>query len=120
MRIRLIRTIEQHKKYIAEAEKLIAVDPKTGTRKADNLEILLMVIEEYEKDVFSFDLPSPIESIRFHMETRGLKQKDLIPYIGSKGKVSEILSGKRKLTLDMIRNLVDGLEMLPNVLLQKY
>jgi HTH-type transcriptional regulator/antitoxin HigA len=82
---------------------------KPGTAKGDELELLLLLVEKYEEQAFPIDLPDPIAALRFRMEQANLKPKDLVPYIGSKSKVSEVLSGQRPLSLTMIRKLVAGL-----------
>lgn len=118
MKPKIIKTEKNYKKTLAEVERLIALDPELGTLEADRLDLLSMLIENYEKEHFLFNLPSPIDAIKFRMEEQGLKQKDLIPYIGSKSKVSEVLSGKRPLTIQMIRALHKGLDIPAEVLLQ--
>jgi HTH-type transcriptional regulator/antitoxin HigA len=119
MELKIINTEDQYKKSLAEVERLIALDPALGTPEADHLELLSKLVEIYEKEHFHFDLPDPIEAIRFRMEEQGLMQRDLVPYIGSKSKVSEILSGKRPLTLQMIRALNAGLDIPAEVLLRE-
>ena len=76
------------------------------------------LVEWGEKRHFPIPLPSPIEAIKFRMEQQGLRQRDLIPYIGRRNRVSEVLSGKRRLTLPMIRALVGGLGIPAIVLIQ--
>ncbi len=119
MKLKIIKTEEEYKKSLAEVERLIVLDPEQGTPEGDRLELLAMLVENYEKVHFSFNLPSPIDAINFRMEVQGLKQKDLVPYIGSKSKVSEVLSGKRPLTIQMIRALHKGLDIPAEVLLQE-
>ncbi|OGL61538.1 MAG: hypothetical protein A3I72_08570 [Candidatus Tectomicrobia bacterium RIFCSPLOWO2_02_FULL_70_19] len=109
MEPRLIKTEEDHEASLAEVERLVALDPAPNTPEGDRLELLATLVEEYEKDHFPIEKPTPIEAILFRMEQQGLEQKDLIPYIGSKSKVSEVLSGKRRLTLRMVRALNQGL-----------
>lgn len=118
MEPKLIKTEVNYKQALAEVERLIAIDPEPGTSEADRLDLLSMLVENYEKEHFIFNLPSPIDAINFRIEEQGLKQKDLIPYIGSKSKVSEVLSGKRPLTIQMIRALHEGLDIPAEVLLQ--
>ena len=77
-----------------------------------------LLVERYEQEHFPIDLPSPIAAIRFRMEQQGLKAKDLIPHFGSASKVSEVLSGRRRLSLAMIRSLIAGLSIPAQVLLQ--
>ncbi|MCH7623881.1 MAG: hypothetical protein IIB46_07335, partial [Nitrospinae bacterium] len=98
---------------------MIALDPESGTSEADRLELLATLVEKYEKEYFPIDRPDPIEAIQFRMEEQTLRQKDLIPYIGSRSKVSEVLSRKRPLTLPMIRALHKGLGIPTDILLQE-
>jgi len=118
MEPKIIKTETNYKQTLAEVERLIALDPEPGTQEADRLDLLSILVENYEKEHFLFKLPSPINAINFRMEEQGLKQKDLIPFIGSKSKVSEILSGKRPLTIQMIRALHKGLDIPAEVLLK--
>jgi HTH-type transcriptional regulator/antitoxin HigA len=92
-------------------------DARPGTSKGDELELLLLLVETYENKAHAIEPPDPIAALRFRMEQGGLKPKDLIPYIGSKSKVSEVLSGRRPLSLTMIRKLVAGLRFPPEVAL---
>lgn len=119
MEARIIRTPEEYKESLAEVERLIALDPEPGTHEAERLDVLAVLVETYEKQHFPFETPDPIEAIRFRMEEQGLMQRDLIPYIGSKSKVSEVLSGKRPLTLQMIRAINKGLEIPFEILMQE-
>ena len=100
---------------MARIEKIF--DAKPGTAKGDELELLLLLVETYEDDAYPIDPPDPVAALRFRMEQQGLSPKDLIPYIGSKSKVSEVLSGKRRLSLAMIRKLVAGLGIPAEVVL---
>jgi HTH-type transcriptional regulator/antitoxin HigA len=116
---RLIKTDEEYRQALSETERLIALDPAPGTRKADRLDLLAMLVEAYEKEKFPVDLPGPVEAIKFRMEEQGLRQKDLVPYFGTKSRVSEVLSGKRALTMKMARALHEGLGIPAAVLLQE-
>lgn len=116
---RVIHTTAQHDTALAELDRLMELDPDPGTTEADELELLALLVESYEKERFPIALPGPLEAIRFRMEQAGLRQKDLVPYIGSKSRVSEVLSGKRPLTLAMIRALHEGLGIPAEVLLQR-
>ncbi len=80
--------------------------------------MLLLLVETYEATAYPIDLPDAIDALRFRMEQDGLKPKDLIPYIGSKSKVSEVLRGRRPLSLTMIRKLVAGLHIPAEVVLR--
>jgi HTH-type transcriptional regulator / antitoxin HigA len=114
---KVIKSTVEYDRALSRVEELFASKP--GTIEGDELELLLLLVENYEKKEFPIDLPDPIEAIRFRMEQAKLKQKDLIPILGSKGKVSEVLNGKRDLSLTMIRKLVNDLGIPPEVLLQE-
>ncbi len=94
-------------------------NPEPESEEGDQLHLLSTLIEDYESKSFPQTLPDPVEAIKFRMEQEDLKPVDLIPYIGSRSRVSEILSGKRTLTLDMIRNLETGLGIPAKVLVRK-
>ena len=116
----MVRVIKSEKEYdsaLAEINTLIDRDPDPGTPDADRLELLTLLVESYESQTFPRRIPEPLEAIRFRMEQQGLKQRDLVPYIGSPSKVSEVLSGKRPLTLSMMRALHSHLEIPASVLL---
>jgi HTH-type transcriptional regulator/antitoxin HigA len=87
------------------------MDAKPNTHKFDELDILTTLVEVYEEIHYKIDVPDPIDAIKFRMEQESLKQKDLISILGSASKVSEILNKKRKLTLNMIRNLHNDLKI---------
>jgi HTH-type transcriptional regulator/antitoxin HigA len=109
--VRPIRTEQQRLSAIARLEALYNLDPAPGTPESDELELLEMVLEKYDQEIHQ-DWPcSAIDAIRFHMDQKGLTKKDLEPFIGSSSRVSEILSGKRSLTLAMIRSLHAGLRI---------
>jgi len=117
MKPRVIKTQAQYKVTLARIEEIF--DAKPGTTKGDESELLLLLVETYEVAAFPIDLPDPIADVQFRMEQRGLRPKDLIPYIGSKSKVSEVLRERRPLSLTMIRNLVTGLAIPAEVLLRE-
>ena len=114
---KVIKTTAEHKRALARIEELYSAKP--GTPKGDELELLILLVETYEAKEFPIDLPDPIEAIRFRMQQANLKQKDLIPIFGSKSKVSEVLNGKRELSLSMIRKLASELGIPTEVLLQE-
>ena len=116
---RVIHTDADHNEALAELDRLMEIDPEPGTPEADELDLLALTIETYEKERFPIELPDPVEAIRFRMDQAGLSQRDLVPYIGSKSRVSEVLAGKRALTLTMIRALHEGLGIPADVLLQR-
>jgi HTH-type transcriptional regulator/antitoxin HigA len=114
---KVIKTDRDYRAAMARIDQIFAARPRTP--EGDELEILLLLVEKYEEKKFPIDLPDPVTAIRFRMDQQGLKQKDLEPYIGSKSKVSEILSGRRELSLSMIRKLVAGLDIPAEVLLRQ-
>lgn len=103
MKINPIRTEVDYELALIEVESLMEATPNSDD--FDKLEILSMLIENYEAIHYAINTPDPIEAIKFRMEQEGLIQNDLVDFFGSKSRVSEILNKKRKLTLDMIRNL---------------
>jgi HTH-type transcriptional regulator/antitoxin HigA len=114
---KVIKTTAEHERALARIEELFTAKP--GTPKGDELELLILLVETYEAKELPIDLPDPIEAIRFRMQQANLKQKDLIPIFGSKSKVSEVLNGKRELSLSMIRKLASELGIPTEVLLQE-
>jgi HTH-type transcriptional regulator/antitoxin HigA len=84
---------------------------KSGTPKGDELDILMLLAEKYEDEHFAIPTSDPVEAIKFLMEQNSLSRKDLEPYIGASGRVSEVLSRKRTLTLTMIKKLHAGLKI---------
>jgi HTH-type transcriptional regulator/antitoxin HigA len=116
-----ISPIRNEKDYQNALERLeLIFDAKKNTEQGDELEILSILIDRYENENFPIGMPDPIEAIKFRMEQMGMKQKDLAEVVGFKSRVSEILSKKRKLTLDMIRKLNTTLHIPTEVLVQDY
>jgi HTH-type transcriptional regulator/antitoxin HigA len=109
MEIKVVRTPLEYRKLLGEAERLVALDPDAGSTEADRLELLALLIEDYEKRSFPFDVPDPIDAIEFRMQEQGLRQVDLVPMLGSRSRASEVLSRKRPLTVQMIRSISTGL-----------
>lgn len=114
---KLIKTPEDHAEALHRLDELMARDPAVGSAEGDELELLAHLIEDYEKQKYDLGFPTPVEAIRFRMEQQGLKAKDLVSYLGSPSKVSEVLNGKRPLTLTMIRRLHEGLGIPAEVLI---
>lgn len=106
MKPKIIRTEVDHETALARIDVLMDGDPEPTSTAGEELELLCLLVGNYEAVHYPMDMPSPLEAIKFRMEQAGLKAKDLIPYIGSASKVSEVLSGKRALSLAMVRNLV--------------
>jgi HTH-type transcriptional regulator/antitoxin HigA len=117
MDIRLIKTETEYETVLARIETLMDAAP--GSAQEEELELLALLVEKYEEERFPIDSPDPVEAILFRMEQQGLTPKDLIQYLGSQSKVSEVLNRKRPLSLRMIRNLNLGLGIPAEVLLRK-
>lgn len=118
MELKPIRTKKDHQAALAEAERLW--DAPAKSPEADRLGVLVMLIEDYERQHYPIADPDPIEFLNHVMENRGLTRKDLEPYIGPRGRVSDILNRTRPLTLGMIRLLAEGLKLPAEVLIQPY
>jgi HTH-type transcriptional regulator/antitoxin HigA len=118
MELRPIRTKREHAEALKQAEALW--DAREGTPEADRLAVLVMLIENYEREHFPIPDPDPIEFLEHVMEARGLTRKDLEPYIGSRARVAEVLNRVRPLTLEMIRRLSSGLRLPAEVLIRDY
>jgi HTH-type transcriptional regulator/antitoxin HigA len=114
---KIIKNETDYEAALGRIDELMDADP--GTAEGDELELLVTLVEMYESKAHPIDLPDPIEAIKFRMEQMGLKQKDLIPYIGSRSKVSEVLSCQRPLSITMIRKLHEGLGIPADVLLKE-
>ena len=107
MDIRPIKTDEDYRATLSEVESLMRAAPSSS--EGDRLEVLVTLVEAYERQHFPMGLPDPVAAIQFVMEQRGLTVKDLEPMIGHSNRVYEILNHKRPLTLKMIRKLHQGL-----------
>lgn len=118
-KIKVIKTEQDYKEAIKLAGELISRDPDPESAEGEQLSLLSALIEDYESKTFPATLPNPIEAIKFRMEQADLKPTDLIPYLGSRSRVSEILSGKRQLTIDMVRALSEGLGIPAKVLIKQ-
>jgi len=118
MNIKPIKNEKDYDKALGRLELIF--DSKKETKDGDELEILSILIDKYENEHFPIGFPDPIEAIKFRMEQMGLKQKDLAEAVGFTSRVSEILNKKRKLTLEMIRNLHLKLHIPTEVLIQDY
>ena len=105
MNIRPVRNAKDYKGALRELSAYFDREPRSGTEDGDRFEILITLVEAYEARHFPVEAPDPIEAIRFRMEQSGLTVKDLVPSIGQPNRVYEVLSGKRKLSIEMIRNL---------------
>lgn len=117
MEPRIIKTEEQYQRTLAEVERLAAQDPDAESPEGARLELLARLVEDYEKARFKFRKPTPVEAILFRMEEQGLRQKDIAVILGGKNRASEILAGKRGLTLPMIRALHEKLAIPSDLLI---
>lgn len=119
MELRVIKSEEQYRRYLGEVERLAGQDPDPDSAEGGRLELLAKLIEDYEKVRFKFRKPSAVEAILFRMEEQGLRQKDVAEILGGKNRASEVLSGKRSLTLSMIRALHEKLAIPPELLIRE-
>lgn len=116
-----LKPIKSEKDYRNALERLeVIFDAQTDTKEGDEAEILSLLIENYENEHYPIDAPDPIEAIKIRMEELNLKQKDLVGIIGGKSRVSEILNRKKRLTVDMIRELERILQISASVLVNNY
>jgi HTH-type transcriptional regulator/antitoxin HigA len=115
--IQPITTERDYDRALAQVERLMNAKPDSA--EGHVLDALVTLIDAYEKKHWPIDAPDPIDAIRFRMEQEGLRPADVEPFIGSSGRVSEVLSGRRPLTLPMIRRLVRGLEIPAEVLIRE-
>jgi HTH-type transcriptional regulator / antitoxin HigA len=118
MEIKPIRSEADYEAALKEIEKLLESQP--GTPEGDRMDVLVTLVEAYEAKNFPIPEPDdPVEVLEYYMESRGLGRSDLIPYLGSKERVSEVLNRKRGLSLEMIRNLHTGLGIPADLLVSK-
>ena len=118
MDIRPIRTKTAYQAALKDVERHWDAEP--GTPEGDRVDVLVTLIEVYEAKHFPIPAPDPIDAIAFMMEQKGLSRRDLEPAIGSRGRVSEVLTRKRPLTLPMVRKLSALLQIPTDVLVQPY
>ena len=107
MDIAPIKSQRDYRRVLKEVESLMGA--RRNTPQGDRLDVLVTLVEAWERKHFPMDLPDPVEAIKYHMEQNGLQPLDLVPFIGSLDEVRELLDRKRDLTLAMIRRLHDGL-----------
>jgi HTH-type transcriptional regulator / antitoxin HigA len=117
MQIQPIHTENDYQKALDRIEEIF--DAKPGTKEGDELEVLGILVDEYEKKHFPIEAPKPVEAIKFRMDQLGMEQKDLAKLLGSKSRASEILSGKRSLSLRQIKILYRKLGIPAEVLIQE-
>ena len=116
-----IKPIKSEKDYKQALKRLeVIFDASVDTKAGDEAEVLSLLIENYENEHYPIEAPDPIEAIKIRMEELNLRQKDLVGIIGTKSRVSEILNKKKKLTVDMIRELERVLQISASVLVSNY
>ena len=118
MEIKPIRTEEDYQAALEEIERLMDAQPDTP--EGDRLDVLATLVEAWEEKRFPIEEPDPIEAIQHRMEALGMSRKDLEPMIGGRNRVSEVLSRKRPLTINMIRRLSKGMHLPASVLIRAY
>ena len=118
MKIKAIKTKADHRMALGRLELIF--DAKPGTPRGDELEVLGILIDTYEREHFPIEFPDPVEAIKFRMEQLGYGQTDLARIIGLKSRASEIMNKKRKLNLEMIRTIHEKLDIPTEVLIRNY
>ena len=118
MTLHPVKTKKDYQNALVRLEKIFNAKPNSV--EGDELEVLGILIDSYEKAHYPIDFPDPVEAIKFRMEQLGYNQSDLADVVGLKSRASEILNKKRKLTLEMIRNLHNALNIPTDVLIQSY
>ena len=118
--LRPIKTEQQYEACLERAYKLMQKDLAPNSDESDELELLSMLIEKYEKEQHPIDPPHPVEAILFRLDQMNMKRSELTEILGSRSRTSEILSGKRKLSLGMIRKLNEKLNIPAEVLIRDY
>jgi HTH-type transcriptional regulator/antitoxin HigA len=113
-----IRPIKNEKDYNASIRRIEELwGAKKDTPQGDELDLLVTLVESYEMKHYPIAPPDPVDAIKFRMEQMGMTRADMVKYLGSQSRVSEVLNGKRKLTLGMVKSLYKGLKISPEILL---
>lgn len=115
-----IKTDKQHEEYLVKAYNLMQQNLKPNSKESDELEVLSILIEAYEKKNYPIEAPNPIEAILFRLDQLGKGKSELGKLLGSRSRASEILNGKRKLSIGMIRKLNKQLQIPAEILIQDY
>ena len=118
--LRPIKNENQYEDALASVYSLMQQNIKPDTKESDELEILSMLIKEYKHEHYPVPKPNPLDAIRYRMEQLNMSEAELSEILGYRSRKSEILSGKRKLNLQMIRKLMDRLQIPAEVLVQAY
>ena len=106
MEVQAVRSKTAYKKMLAQVSALVDLDPDPDSPEGERLEVLSTLVEAYKGDHYPLAPPDPINAIRFHMDQTGMTVADLVPYIGPRSRVYEVLNGTRSLTMPMIRRLL--------------
>lgn len=115
-----IKSKKEHIKYLARAFELMQQELKPNSKESDEIEVISILIEAYEKVNFPIEAPNPIEAILFRLDQLGMNRSELSKLLGSRSRASEILNGKRKLSIGMIRKLNQHLGISAQTLIQDY
>jgi HTH-type transcriptional regulator/antitoxin HigA len=118
MKIKPIKTEEDYRNALSEIERIFQA--QEGTSDSDDLDVLVALVEAYEKDHISIPTPDPVEVIAYFLESRKISKKKLAEILGTPSRVSEVLNYKRSLSLKMIRNLHVALGIPAEVLISDY
>lgn len=118
MQVKPIKTAEDNRVALERIEQLWDAEP--NTLEGDELEVLATLVEAFEEAHYPIDASDPIEAIRFRMEQQGLEDKDLVPFLGTRSRVTEVLKRQRRLTINMIRKLNEGLKIPLDCLVKDY
>jgi HTH-type transcriptional regulator/antitoxin HigA len=119
MEIKAIRTEADYLIALQEVSALIDLDPAVESAEGERLDVLGTLVQAYEAKHYPIDPPDPIEAIKFRMDQSGMTVKDLVPYIGPLNRVYEVLAHKRRLSLNMVRRLSDGLHIPAEILIRE-
>ncbi|APP09221.1 DNA-binding protein (plasmid) [Vibrio harveyi] len=118
MQVKPIKTVDDNRAALARIEQLWDAEPNTP--EGDELEVLATLVEAFEDAHYPIAPPDPIEAIKFRMEQQGLEDKDLVPFLGTRSRVTEVLKRQRRLTINMIRKLHEGLRIPLDSLVKEY
>lgn len=118
MNTKLIKTEEEYQQALNRLDELF--DAPIGTPESDEADVLALLVDDYEKKHYAIDTPDPIEAIKIRMEEMQLRQIDIAKELGGKNRASEVLAKKRKLTVEMIRNITARLNLSPELLINDY
>lgn len=118
MQIKPIKTIEDNKAALARIEQIFDAEPNTP--EGDELDVLATLVQAFEEANYPIGLPDAVEAIKFRMDQQGLEDKDLVPFLGQRSRVTEVLNRKRGLSMAMVRKLHEGLRIPLDCLVKEY